>query len=123
MKNVLFCVLLFGSVHSYAKNENKMIPFIFNSSIVLNPQQASKYFEKNTAYTYAYQGDKTIVNSTSSTNVEASKIGGLVSSVREEVCNGIKKGTFKVWLKFDANTKVLGIGTSSEGGIEVNIEC
>lgn len=123
MKIILFCFLSLTSLQSYSNSEIKIIPFVFNSSIILNSQQVSKYFEKNNSSVFAHQGDKVLVSSTSSINVEASKIGELVGTIRNEVCSGIKKGNFKVWLKFDANAKVLGIGTSSEGGIEVNIEC
>lgn len=59
----------------------------------------------------------------SSAPVEVEKVSELVTSIREAICSGIKKGSFKVWLKFDANTKVFGVGSSTEGGIEVNVAC
>lgn len=123
MKITAISFLCFISIHSYADTEKNMVPFVFDSVKILDAKQAAKYIDPRGTVMMANKGDGALVNTTSSTQVEASKIGELVSSVRNEVCKGIKKGTFKVWLKFDANAKVLGIGTSSEGGIEVNVEC
>lgn len=123
MKLIILFSYFFTSVYCYAETAKNTVPFVFESVKILDIRQATKQNETSGSSIFTTKGNQTLVNTTSSTQVEASKIGQVVRSVRDEVCKGIEKGSFKVWLKFDANAKVLGVGTSSEGGIEVNVIC
>jgi hypothetical protein len=55
--------------------------------------------------------------------VKPSKVREAVKSVKNAICDEVEDGSFKIWLKADADGKVLGVGASSEGGIEINVTC
>jgi hypothetical protein len=124
--SLLVMVLVFPLL-ARAEESAKTIPFVYESNTVVD----TTVWEAGHAAQFsgdmrlmAQDGKSRVVNKTTEVApVEVSKIAELVTSVRKSICTGVKKGSFKVWLKFDANAKILGIGTSSEGGIEVNVTC
>ena len=72
--------------------------------------------DKNGQTMAVMQSDKTV-------SVPASEIGKTIRTVKNEICNTIENGEFKVWLKGEASGKILSIGASSESGIEVTVKC
>ena len=65
----------------------------------------------------------TVTQSDKAVEVPASEISRVIKEVKSEICNTIKTGEFKIWLKGEASGKLLGIGASSESGIEVSVKC
>ena len=55
--------------------------------------------------------------------VKSEEIGKLLKSIKDEICNTIIEGEFKVWIKGEASGKIIGVGASSESGIEVKVKC
>ena len=52
-----------------------------------------------------------------------SDIEGLIKKVKSSICRAMKRGEFKIWLKVDSASKIVGIGPSSESNIEVLVRC
>lgn len=134
MKKIIIVISFLCSISVFAadKSSSQKIPFIVEKASVIVPTESIQDFPGSISMgipTVMY-GDKSGKNKALATKttteqvpVEAQKITDLVTSIRNSICQGIRKGSIRVWLKFDANAKVLGIGSSSEGGIEVNISC
>lgn len=120
MKFIILLVFLYSNV--YAK-DNK-IPFIINETSTYydtfpssgNTSSASQASQAMQAYRVTRTTEKIV-------NVDPSEISKILKSVRDEICNTIKDGEFKVWLKGEASGKILGVGASSESGIEVTVKC
>lgn len=121
MKNIfVFCVALIFGNFAFAKDAK--VPFI------VKQQTVKALGETDAEFLYAIKDPKTgrtmaVMQSDKSVEVPASEIGQIIKDVKVEVCKTIENGEFKVWLKGEASGKVLGIGASSESGIEVTVKC
>lgn len=129
---VLFLTISSSICWAEGNQKNKTIPFVYETTTLANAGQAIEDFpgKVNMEYPTGMMNGNSTKNSpkvskttTNTASVEVDKVSNLVSSIHDSICAEIKKGSIRVWLKFDANAKILGIGTSSEGGIEVMINC
>jgi hypothetical protein len=64
-----------------------------------------------------------VVSKEKVSEVKSEEIGKIIKSVKDEICKTISEGEFKVWIKGEASGKIIGIGASSESGIEVTVKC
>ena len=67
--------------------------------------------------TYAFSADEKIID------VPTEEIRQTLLSIKKDVCSVIESGEVKVWLQGSASGKLLGVGASSEAGIEVKMIC
>ncbi len=120
MKIVAAVLLILSGSGVYAKDAK--IPFIVKQQTVKMLGQGDSEFlymmkDPKTGQTMAVmQSDKAV-------EVPAGEISKIVKDVKNEICNTIENGEFKLWLKGEASGKILGIGASSESGIEVTVKC
>lgn len=121
---LILSVILSNS--AYAQSKTKTIPFVYETTSIADVSKVRAMADLPGEVILMGQPDgktKAVKRSTKHSDVEASKVADLVRDVKESVCEAIKKGSFKVWLKFDTDAKILGIGASSEGGVEVTVNC
>lgn len=109
-------------VGSSAFARDTKIPFIIRQQAVKAVGQTDGEFlyaikDPRTGQTMAVMQSEKVVH------VPANEIGQVIKDVKNQVCNTIEDGEFKIWLKGEASGKVLGIGTSAESGIEVTVKC
>lgn len=116
------------SCSSFAK-EDPEIPFIVEKTYFVDSKgkeiaQGVLAWGGSDIYQAKAPGVYTAVKKKSETKmVKASKITEIVKNIRTSLCNAVKKGEFKVWLKVDAEGKLFGVGVGTEGGIEVTVQC
>jgi hypothetical protein len=127
----LFLILIFGfSLNTYAQKDDPLIPFVITKTVVKDSK--GKYVNEamngwvvagHHFYGQAGNIQYSLSQSQDTKYIKSSTISKIVSNVKRSLCSAIEKGEFKVWLKVDGSGKVLGIGVSAEGGIEVTVKC
>lgn len=127
----IFIVVTFFASAAIAteKRPSKSIPFVYDKVTIETIDQgggavSTGYDCSNSRATAANRAPVIVTKKvTEKAEVASEALSSVVSSIREAVCKEIKRGSFKVWLSFDASTKILGVGASSEAGIEVSVIC
>lgn len=119
---------IFFPLITQAEGNTKKIPFVYESVTIVDVSnlgvgQKAQFPGEIEIMGQKGEKGKAAKKTTQSEEVEATKVAELVKSIRDSICDGIGKGNFRVWLKFDASKKILGIGTSAEGGVEVSVNC
>lgn len=107
--------LLLFSLPAFANKET--IPFIVKEQVVVPASTGTRTTQ--TADSPPYW----IVSKEKVSEVKSAEIGKIIKSVKDEICKTITEGEFKVWIKGEASGKIIGIGASSESGIEVTVKC
>lgn len=94
-----------------------------------------KEAKKETITFFTYQAGASNINgarletspwaqkTSSKVEVPISEITDLIKSLRANICKSAKKSNIRVWLSADASGKILGVGASGQGGIEVTFQC
>ncbi len=129
MYRYLIFTLLLSNIAFANEKPKDTIPFLYEKTVLKAVPTDVAYTSSDVVEyklaTPTQTKDKVLVSqkTTEKADVQAKEVASLVSSIRTAICSELKDGSFKVWLKFDAEAKILGIGTSSEGGIEVNVTC
>ena len=132
MKAIILILVLLISVRTLASNEkSSKIPFIYNKTYIIN-DKGKAISESDSEFSLLLHSQKKLRDKHNcdksytrqeTESIDASILTELVQIIKNSLCAAIEDGEFKVWLKFDASGKVLGIGASSEGGIEATIKC
>ena len=120
-----FCLLnmlCFSSIAVAEPESNDTIKVIVPSNaektgyyLWLQPEGTQKLGDKPQFFASAFQNKVS--------NIPIKEIKDTIAKVKGTVCEAVKPGTVKVWFSFDAEGKILGIGSSAQGGIEVTFEC
>lgn len=109
----------FGSISS-ALAAPRMLPFLIEPSRteLASPQHPIEHPGEPTTMSMGASAARPGV-----TYVDADHVADLVTTMRDSVCAKVGKGSIRMWLKLNATATIVGIGGSSEGGVEVNILC
>lgn len=110
-------------IKDYTNKEEFTIPFIVDKS---------SNMQKGNIYPFAYYPfSSSQITASEPVNTfgdqiyefGVSNIKKIIRLFKDEVCQVNKGGTFEITLKADASGKIIGIGTSTEGGLKINIFC
>jgi len=94
------------------QKHKKTIPFVYDEYIPVQEGAAVNRIN--------YQG---AIIKTNTAHVSTDEVKELIKEVKDSVCSTIGDADVRVWLSFDASGKVLGIGTSTQAGMEVSFHC
>ncbi len=129
MKKIFLVLLVMTNIQiAHANDVNKTIPVMYEKTSI---ELVNKADIDKTPYwdlkfeALAEKNGKVIVKTTSSeiAQVSANEMTNVVTDVRDSICKAIKTGSFKIWMSFNAETKIYVVGTSASGGIEINVTC
>jgi hypothetical protein len=56
-------------------------------------------------------------------NIPTADVKNLVERVRDAVCSSVGDADVRVWISIDASGKLLGVGASTQSGLEVTFHC
>jgi hypothetical protein len=59
----------------------------------------------------------------STSNIPTADVQNLITRVRNAVCNSVGDSDVRVWVSIDASGKLLGVGASTQSGLEVTFHC
>lgn len=131
-------LFLFFSLNLFAipKQEalSETIPFVTYQTRVIYNQTAPIASLETNHYLYSYQPSKgnrkkispssAIVEQTTLTNnIPIAEVHNLILKIKQSACSSVGDGDIKVWITVDASGKLLGIGASTQSGIEVTLHC
>lgn len=118
-RSSIFLALLLQTFTIKAK-EQQTIPFIYQQTIpaILNGESSrdSSSMQDNIS-----QSERTI--SEKITDIPTDELKKIIKLFKTEMCDVNQNGSFKLVLSVDAGGKIIGIGISAMGGLEVNITC
>lgn len=108
---LLFSMFMFSS--SLAKDDKfESIPFIIS--------------KPNPAYKDVIAGKSEFMASPFTMElswIHSEEIIKFLKNAQKTFCFSVPDGNFKIWMKLDAEGKVLGVGASGESGVEVSFSC
>lgn len=56
-------------------------------------------------------------------NIPTAEVKNLIRRVRDAVCGSVGDSDVRVWVSIDASGKLLGVGASTQSGLEVTFHC
>lgn len=59
----------------------------------------------------------------STSNIPTAEVKNLIRQVRDAVCGSVGDSDVRVWVSIDASGKLLGVGASTQSGLEVTFHC
>lgn len=89
------------------KEKDHKIPFLNYQNSLCPSSNKTSTQETYVAYTYISTND----------------IQNTISDIKNSICSSVGDADIKVWLSLDACGKVLGLGMSTQGGVEVTFHC
>lgn len=122
-------ILITTNTVSFAKDSDPEIPFVLINTTVKDAKgkQVAKTMNGWAGGPLLWQSpgktQYTMEQSQDTKMIKSSTITKIVKNTKKALCDAVENGEFKVWLKVDGGGKVLGIGVSGEGGIEVTVKC